>query len=287
MRHHETIAHLLLLCTAVIWGLAFTAQRAGMAHMGPLTFNGVRFLLGAASLIPLAWVLGERRLPSVWTIRRGVVLGLFLFLGAWLQQWGLCWTTAGNAGFITGLYVLLVPVLGVPLGYRVGRRAWLGAVLATVGMFLLSVTEDFSVGRGDLLVLFSAFFWAAHVLAVGRFSAGISAATAVVLSIIQFATCGAISLLGALATETITTTGLHQGLLPILYGGFASVGVAYTLQVIAQRHARPAPAAIILSLEAVFAALGGWGLLGETMTPRGILGCSLMLAGTLLGQSRD
>lgn len=287
MRRQETTAHLLLLVTALIWGLAFTAQRAGMASMGPLTFNGVRFLLGAASLTPLAWALGERRLPEAWTVRRGVVLGGLLFLGAWLQQLGLCWTTAGNAGFITGLYVLLVPVLGYPLGQRAGRSTWIGSILAVVGMFLLSVTDDLTMGRGDLLVLLSAVFWAGHVLAVGRFSAGISAAAAVVLSIIQFAVCGAISLAGALITETITAAGLRQGLIPILYGGLASVGVAYTLQVVAQRHARPAPAAIILSLEAVFAALGGWVLLDETMGPRALLGCGLMLAGTIIGQRQD
>lgn len=286
MRRHGTLANLLLCLTALIWGLAFTAQRVGMDFMAPLTFNGIRFLLGGLTLIPLAWALRERRLPALWMVRRGVLLGIVLFLGAWLQQLGICWTTAGNAGFITGLYVLLVPVLGYPFGHRASLGTWIGALLALIGLYFLSVTDDFSTNRGDLLVLFSAVFWAIHVLAIGRFSTGIRAAEAVVLSIIQFLTCGLISLGGALATETIALAGIRQGLVPLLYGGLGSVGVAYTLQVIAQRYARPAPAAIILSLEAVFAALGGWAILGETMTIRAMMGCTLMLSGTIIAQLR-
>ncbi|MBZ4684440.1 MAG: hypothetical protein JG774_185 [Desulfomicrobiaceae bacterium] len=286
MRRQETTANLLLGLTALIWGLAFTAQRMGMDFMGPLTFNGIRFLLGGLTLIPLAWGLGERTLPALWMLRRGMVLGVVLFLGAWLQQLGICWTTAGNAGFITGLYVLLVPVLGYPFGQRAGLGTWTGACLALTGMYLLSVTEGFSMNRGDVFVLFSAVFWAVHVLAIGRFSTGLRAGEAVVLSIIQFLTCGLISLAGALATETVALGGIRQGIVPILYGGLGSVGVAYTLQVIAQRHARPAPAAIILSLEAVFAALGGWAILGETMTLRAMFGCVLMLTGTITAQLR-
>ena len=286
MQRPETLAHALLLLTALIWGLAFTAQRAGMESMGPLTFNGIRFLLGAMALLPVPWFLGHRTRPPRWMFRRGIVLGILLFLGAWLQQLGICWTTAGKAGFITGLYVLLVPVLGYPIGLRAGLGTWGGACLAVVGLYLLSVTHDFTMGRGDLLVLLSAIFWALHVLAVGRFSAGTRSGEAVALAIIQFFICGLLSLGGALITETIQVQGMVHGLIPILYGGLCSVGIAYTLQVVAQRHARPAPAAIILSLEAVFAAVGGFILLGETMALRAMLGCGLMLAGTVWAQLR-
>lgn len=283
-------ANLLLLLTAMIWGAAFVAQRVGMDHMGPLTFNGVRFALGAAALLPLISWLDKRRTaappPFSTLLKGGFLMGLALFLGAWLQQFGLCYTTAGKAGFITGLYVVFVPLIGIFLGHRYGTGTWAGAGLAIAGMYLLSVTESFTMDKGDALVLLSAVFWGVHVLLVGRLTQGITTVDAVRLAAIQFATCSAISLAGAAATEDITLAGLRDGLIPILYGGLMSVGVAYTLQVVAQRDARPAPAAIILSLEAVFAALTGWLMLGETLTIQAFIGCALMLVGMIWSQAR-
>jgi drug/metabolite transporter (DMT)-like permease len=283
-------ANILLLLTAMIWGAAFVAQRVGMDHMGPLTFNAVRFALGSAALLPLISWLEKRRTvspPPLSTLMRGgMLMGLALFLGAWLQQFGLCYTTAGKAGFITGLYVVFVPLIGIFLGQRYGTGTWAGAGLAIIGMYLLSVNESFSMAKGDALVLLSAFFWGVHVLLVGKLTQGIKTVDAVKLAAIQFATCSAISLAGALATEDIVLSGLWDGAIPILYGGFMSVGVAYTLQVVAQRDARPAPAAIILSLEAVFAALTGWLMLGETLTIQAFLGCTLMLCGMIWSQAR-
>ncbi len=283
-------ANLLLLLTAIIWGAAFVAQRVGMDHMGPLTFNGVRFALGAVALLPLISWLDKRRTvappPFPALLKGGVLMGLALFLGAWLQQFGLCYTTAGKAGFITGLYVVFVPLIGIFLGQRYGTGTWAGAGLAIAGMYLLSVTESFTMDKGDALVLLSAVFWGVHVLLVGRLTQGIKTVDAVRLAAIQFATCSAISLAGAAATEDITLAGLRDGLIPILYGGLMSVGVAYTLQVVAQRDARPAPAAIILSLEAVFAALTGWLMLGETLTIQAFIGCTLMLVGMIWSQAR-
>jgi len=290
MNSRTTRANILLLLTAMIWGAAFVAQRVGMDHMGPLTFNAVRFALGSAALLPLIAFLDKKRTvappPFSTLLKGGVLMGLALFLGAWLQQFGLCYTTAGKAGFITGLYVVFVPLIGIFLGQRYGTGTWAGAGLAIAGMYLLSVTESFSMDKGDALVLMSAFFWGIHVLLVGRLTQGIKTVDAVRLAAIQFATCSVISFAGAAATEDITLAGLRDGLIPILYGGLMSVGVAYTLQVVAQRDARPAPAAIILSLEAVFAALTGWLMLGEILTTQAVIGCALMLCGMIWSQAR-
>lgn len=290
MTNRTTLANFLLLLTALIWGAAFVAQRMGMDHMGPLTFNGVRFALGAVALLPLIRHMDTRRTlpgpPASSLLRGGLLMGGALFLGAWLQQFGLCYTTAGKAGFITGLYVVFVPLIGIFLGHRYGLGTWAGAGLALAGMYLLSVTETFSISKGDALVLLSAVFWGVHVLLVGKLTQGLAAVDAVKLATIQFAACSLISLGGAAAFEDISLSGLRDGIIPILYGGLMSVGVAYTLQVVAQRHARPAPAAIILSLEAVFAALAGWLLLGEVLTVQAMLGCALMLGGLIWSQLR-
>lgn len=283
-------ANILLLLTALIWGAAFVAQRMGMDHMGPLTFNGVRFALGALALLPLIAVMDRKRAadaPSLSVlIRGGMLMGGALFLGAWLQQFGLCFTTAGKAGFITGLYVVFVPLIGIFLGHRYGLGTWAGAGLAIAGMYLLSVTESMSMDKGDALVLMSAFFWGVHVLLIGRLTSGLAAVDAIKLAAVQFAFCSLISMAGAALFEDITLSGLRDGIVPILYGGLMSVGVAYTLQVVAQRDARPAPAAIILSLEAVFAAVAGWMLLGETLTAQALVGCALMLGGMIWSQAR-
>jgi len=280
----------LLMLTATIWGFAFVAQRVGMEYVGPFTFNGVRFALGSLSLVPL--MLLKRKNPSAiaallppadrQTVAWGGALaGLVLFMGASLQQSGLVHTTAGNAGFITGLYVVIVPLLGLFWRQRPDLGTWIGALLAAAGLYLLSVTAAFEIAFGDLLVLVGAFFWAAHVLIIGWLSPRIES---IQLACIQFAVCSLLSLITAAALETMTLQGLMGAALPILYGGLLSVGVAYTLQVVAQRDARPAHAAIILSLESVFAALGGWLLLGELLSARALVGCSLMMAGMLLSQ---
>lgn len=255
-------ADALLLLTATIWGFAFVAQRVGMDYVGPFAFNGVRFALGSLSLIPLLFVLdrrptqARRLLPPMATatlLRNGALAGLFLFAGASLQQVGLVYTTAGNAGFITGLYVVIVPIMGLALRQRTNTGTWLGAFLAAAGLYFLSVTAQFTIAWGDLLELIGAFFWAAHVLIIGWLSPRMDALK---LAITQFAACSLLSLLTALAIETVTWEGLRLAMIPILYGGLGSVGVAYTLQVVAQKEAPPAHAAIFLSLEAVFAALG-------------------------------
>lgn len=286
--HVRTLkADLLLLLTSIIWGFAFVAQRVGMNHVGPFLFNGVRFALGSLSLLPILWINHTRgnfsHDPPLKTVLFGGVLaGAVLFLGASLQQIGLVYTTAGKAGFITGLYVVLVPILGlIFIKQKTALGTWIGAIIAVIGLYLLSVTEHFSMARGDLLVLIGAFFWACHLHIISWFSRKIAPLK---LAFLQFVTCSIFSLVTAAFFERNTLQGLVSATIPILYGGVCSVGVAYTLQVVAQRTAHPAHAAIILSLEAVFAAIGGWMLLSETLAFRGLAGCSLMLAGMLLSQ---
>jgi len=281
----------LLLITAVIWGFAFVAQRVGMEHVGPFGFNGVRFALGCLTLLPLLYRNGARgadrrpdRAGEPWwsfSLGGGLLAGLVLFAGASFQQVALVYTTAGNAGFITGLYVILVPIIGIALGHRTHAGTWTGVALAAVGLYLLSVVDRFTISPGDLLVLIGAFFWAAHVHLIGWLS---PRRDPLKIAFLQYAACAALSLVVSAAVEQNTAERYLSAAIPILYGGVLSVGVAYTLQVVAQKNAKAAHAAIILSLEAVFAAIGGWLVLGETLTPRAFTGCALMLCGMLASQ---
>ncbi len=285
-------ADILLLITAVIWGAAFVAQRVGMDYMGPLTFNAVRFALGAAALLPLIMRIdGAKKKDGTYQqvdkssfIKGSLVAGGALFLGATFQQWGLVYTTAGNAGFITGLYVVFVPIMGLFFKQKTGLPTWIGSVLAVIGMYLLSVNESFHIEIGDLLVLCCAVFFAGHVVVISLLSSKVDP---VKFAAGQFVACSVFSFVGAFALETVTFSGIWAGIIPILYGGLMSVGVAYTLQVVAQQEAKPAHAAIILSLESVFAALAGWLLLGELLTTQGLIGCGLMLCGMLLSQIKS
>ena len=281
----------LLLLTAMIWGLAFVAQRLGMDHVGPFTYSGVRFLLGAASLLPLLYLFPkttphtkDKPLPLFWKRWGGLLAGLLLFAGISLQQVGLQYTTAGKAGFITGLYVVLVPIFGLLIHHKTGLGTWIGAVLAVTGMYLLSVRGNFRIDQGDLLIFISTGFWACHVLVIGWLSPYLHA---IKLSIYQFTTTGIISLIIAFIFESVSLNGIYMAALPILYGGLMSVGVAYTLQVVVQKTAHPAHAAIILSLETVFAAIGGWLLLDERLGVRALVGCGFMLGGMILAQLND
>ena len=275
-----------MLLTAAIWGFAFVAQRVGNAYMGPFTFNAIRFSLGAVALLPLLFWQRKKGvdLPQVhWRKLAFPVLltGLVLFAGATLQQVGLLGTTAGKAGFITGLYVILVPILALTWGKRTHPAHWVGAVLAVVGLYFLSVKSGFSISPYDLIVLVGAFIWAGHVHLIDRYAGKVGP---VRLAIFQFAITGVLSAFVAVLFETIDLAGIMAGIWPILYGAFLSVGLAYTLQIVAQRRADPAHAAIILSLEGAFAALGGWLILHETLGLRGLIGCGLMLTGTMVSQ---
>ncbi|MBW6461025.1 MAG: DMT family transporter [Bacteroidales bacterium] len=296
---------LLLLITAIIWGFAFVAQRMGMEHIGPFLFNGIRFALGALTLVIVFRMRGwmkrgsgeegkrgsgedttarNQRLTANGqrlTVAYGLLLGLILFAGASFQQVGIVYTTAGNAGFITGLYIILVPIFGIFSGQKAGWNLWSGALLGAIGLYLLSVSGDFGISKGDLLVLLSAVFWAIHVLYTGWLAPRNSA---IRLAITQYTVCSALSLFCAFLFESNTLAWIYNARYPILYGGILSVGIAYTLQIVAQKKATPSHAAIIMSLEAVFAVIGGMIILSETMTERKWIGCALMLCGMIMAQ---
>jgi drug/metabolite transporter (DMT)-like permease len=283
-------SELLLLLAAIIWGFSFVAQRAGMEHVGPFTFNGVRFALGSLSLLPFIFFFkrksGNNRSPlqtasSGGFVIGGLLLGTFLFIASSFQQVGIVYTTAGNAGFITGLYMIFVPIFGIFIKKRTSLNIWIAAIIALAGMYLLSVNEQFSVGYGDLLVLVAAAFYAVHVLLVGHYA---PKTDNLKISAFQFAICSFYSLAAAFTFEDPNMDGIIQAAVPILYGGVFSVGIAYTLQVIGQKKAHPAPAAIILSLETVFAVFGGWLILNEEVSVRTLFGCFLMLIGMVLAQ---
>ncbi len=290
MKQGTLKADTLLLLTAAIWGFAFVAQRVGMEHIGPFLFNAIRFALGSLSLLPLIYLgMGNGRSESTppipiskgARIAGSLLAGSVLFGGASLQQIGIVYTTAGKAGFITGLYVILVPIIGLKWGRKASTGTWFGALLAVTGLYLLSVTEKFTIDKGDLLVLMSAFMWAAHVLWISWLSPRMNP---LILASSQFAICSIFSLLAASALEPIILGSILAAAAPILYGGFCSVGIAYTLQVVAQRDAHPAHASILLSMEGAFAVLGGWLILNETLSLRGLAGCGFMLAGMVLSQ---
>lgn len=284
MRNQALRADLLMLITALIWGSAFVAQRMGMDSIGPYLYSGLRFTLGTLVLLPVVYFLsrgGKQQPFNRGLFVGGAIMGVVLALGINLQQVGLLFTSVTNAGFITGLYVIVVPLVGIFLGHKTGIGTWLGAILAVVGMFLLSVGEGFHVASGDWLQLAGAFVWGSHVLLVGYFA---SRHDPIRLATIQFAVCAVISLGLAFSLEDIHSAGIIAAGPAIIYGGLISVGIAYTLQVIAQKHAIASHAAIIFSLEAVFAAVAGALFLDESLHLRGYIGCALMFVGMLVAQ---
>ncbi len=284
----------LLTLTALIWGLAFSAQRSGMESLGPFAFNAARFALGALSVLPLLAASRRRaaaggpgtrpRLGAGKKAAFAATAGMVLFFGTSFQQAGLVTTTAGNAGFITCLYVVLVPIAGLAFGKRSGPRIWIGAVVALAGLYVLGVEEGIKMTKGDRLELVGAFFWTAHILVIARFG---SLLDGLELAFGQYLVCSAMSLCGALAFEPAPFAGLAAAAVPIAYGGIMSTGVAFTLQIYAQKTAHPAHASIILSMESLFAAVGGIIILGESLTARLAIGGLLMLAGTIVSQTES
>ena len=281
-------ADLIMLLAAAIWGFAFVAQREGMETMGPFLFNAARFFIGSAVLFPLVWYLSKKNktptnkeTSTKKLLIAGTIAGLFLFLASSFQQVGIQYTTAGKAGFITGLYIFFVPLIGIFFGQRTGSGTWLGAFIAVIGLYLLSINDDFSIARGDLLQLICAVFFAAHILVVGYVAKRMDPLK---LSLIQYFVSGVLSFFIAVAIEMITWQMIVDTAIPLLYAGVMSIGVGYTLQVVAQQHAKSSHAAIILGLEGAFAVLGGWLILDENLSTRGLIGCGLMLSGMFLSQ---
>lgn len=281
---------LMLFLAAVIWGVAFVAQSVGMDYMGPLTFNGARFLIGGAVLLPLIWYRDKKGGEACSACSKkelltgGICCGLALCAASLLQQYGIMYTTVGKAGFITTLYIIIVPVCGIFLHKKIGAKIWAAAVTAVIGMYLLCISGGFSLSRGDSLVLMCAFVFSLHILVVDHFSPKMDS---VKLSCIQFLTSGVICTAGALFLEKPSMGALAAGWMPVLYAGVLSCGVAYTLQVVGQKKVEPTVTSLILSMESVVSVLAGWLLLEQKLSARELAGCALVFAAVILVQLPD
>ena len=279
---------LLLLLGSVIWGAAFVAQRVGMDHMGPFSFNGIRMLLAAAVMTPVTLLTERKKTPETVTDpkdqrRAGLLCGVMLFAASSLQQMGLVTTTAGKAGFITALYVVLVPVAAWLLFRKnPGRIIWLGVALAVVALYFLCIpAEGFTLQGGDLLEFGCAVCYTVQILCVDHYAPKVSG---VRLARDEFLITGVLSLLIALFTETMTWEGIREALIPLLYSGIMSSAVGFTLQIIGQRDTDPTVASLLMCLESVFAVLTGAIVLGEKMTVRETVGCVMMFSAVILAQ---
>ncbi|MEA1972586.1 MAG: DMT family transporter [Candidatus Cloacimonadota bacterium] len=273
-------SELLLLTTAIIWGFSFVAQRIAMEFLEPLLFNGIRFLLGAVSLLPIILFLQNEKFTKQ-NFFYGLIAGFIIFVAALLQQIGIKFTTAGKAGFITGLYVILVPIIGIALKRKTPKKLWLSSLIAIVGLYLITQTDNSYILKGDFLVFIGAFFWALHVLFMDKIAKNISIIT---IAFFQFSVAAILNLTIGFLLEDFSFDNIMKAKIPLLYGGISSIGIAFTLQIFGQRKAHPSHAAVILSLEGAFAVLGGWLILHETLSLRGIVGCSLMLFAIILPQ---
>lgn len=276
----------MLLLTAVIWGVAFVAQSAGMDYVGPFTFNAVRSIIGGFVLIPCIFILNHGKEQSAPGSRKDLILGgvscgVMLAAASSFQQFGIQYTSVGKAGFITAMYILLVPILGLLFGKRVPGRIWIAVGIAVVGMYLLCVTEGFSIAFGDILVMVCALLFAVHILVIDHFSPRVDG---VKLSCIQFFTCGVLCSVGMFLTEQPSMQSILAAWMPILYAGVMSCGVAYTLQIIGQRDTDPTVASLILSLESVISVLAGWALLHQALSLRELGGCALVFCAIILAQ---
>lgn len=293
MKNSELKGNLLLMLTALIWGCAFVAQSVSMDYIGPFTFQSVRSLLGAAVLVPVFLILdavkkkaGTYQAPTgeekKTLLIAGIVCGCIMTVAANLQQIGIQYTSAGKAGFITAMYILIVPVLGLFLKKKVPGRIWLCILIAVVGLYLLSVTEGFSsISKGDVYVLLCALAFSFHIMAVDHYAPLVDG---VRLSSIQFLICGVLSGILMFLFEEPNLENILNAAVPILYAGIMSCGVAYTLQIIGQKYTRPTIASLIMSLESVFAVLAGIVVLREIPTARETMGCVLMFLAIIIAQ---
>ena len=288
----------ILFLTAVIWGTAFVAQSVGMEYVQPFTFNGIRTLIGGLVLIPCIYLFnrinagqeGDKTESAKTEDRKvlfigGVLCGIALCVGSSLQQIGIAMysaeTNVGKAGFITALYIIIVPLLGIVMKKKVGLSVWLGVLLALCGFYFLCVKQGFSVEAADLIVLAGSVAFSFHILIIDYFT---ERADGVKLSCIQFFTCGIICLCAMLLFEQPSLYAIWAARLPILYAGVMSCGVAYTLQIIGQKNMNPTVASLILSLESVISALAGWVLLKQALSGKEIAGCVLVFAAIILAQ---
>lgn len=284
---------LLLFIAAIIWGVAFVAQSAGMDYVGPYTFNTVRSLLGGVVLIPCIFFLNRinsRQEASDIALPEdkpkdllvgGLTCGFLMFVFTSLQQVGIMYTTVAKAGFITTLYIIIVPILGIFLKRKVGLTIWLSVIIALMGLYLLCIKGSFSISKGDFLILLCSLTFSMHIMVVDYFTKKISGTK---LSCIQFFVAGGLSAVLMFLYEEPNLSSICAAWLPIAYAGILSCGVAYTFQIIGQKNTDPTIASLILSLESVISVLAGWVLLGEKLSVRELTGCILMFAAILLAQ---
>lgn len=281
----------LLGLTALIWGAAFVAQSVGLDYVGPFTFLAVRTLLGGMVLIPVIYSLDKKKKETrqienptqekKTLLFGGVLCGIILTIASSLQQLGIKDTSAGKAGFITALYIVIVPIMGIFLGKKVGLKIWISVILAMVGIYLLSITGGTSIGKGDGFVFLGAVLFSVHILVIDYFSPKVDG---VKMSCIQFFVCGFLCSIPMFLMEQPKISSIIAGGIPILYAGILSCGIAYTLQIVAQKNISPMIASLILSMESVFAALSGWIILGEILSPREIAGCIFVFAAIIFAQ---
>ena len=283
------IGNLLLLLGAMIWGAAFVAQSVGMDYLEPFTFQAARCFLGSVVLLPVIAVVdkkGNALRPATAPARRrqlgyGCLVGLILFAACSLQQCGLLYTVPGKSGFLTSLYIILVPILGLAFGRRVKPWIWISVLLALVGLYLLCGSTDFSLGAGEWLTLGCAVAFSFHILLIDKISGRVDG---VRLSAMQFFVCGCLSLLCAFLWETPQWENILSCWMPIGYAGIFSCGVGYTFQIIGQRYTEPTVASLLMSLESVFSVLFGWLILRSTLTPTELVGCLLVFGGVVTSQ---
>jgi drug/metabolite transporter (DMT)-like permease len=298
---------MVLMLAALIWGMGFVSQRYGMDLVGPFFFAGARTLLAALTTLFIIFITRatkrrkgdgelsghtpvENTINKNLLIQGGIVCGAILFLGQGLQQAGIVYTTASKAGFLTALYIVLVPIIGVFLKKRTHWNTWVSVVIAAAGLYFLSVTADFTILPGDLVLLIGAVMWATHILVTDHYVASLDQQGIYRLVTVQFVTCSALSFIASpfidmkLVPIPLTADIFVQVLPALLYAGCVSAGIGFTLQAIGQKHINPSAAGIILSLEAVFAAIGGAVLLGERLPARELLGCALMFGAVILSQ---
>lgn len=280
---------LLLFLTACIWGVAFVAQSVGMDYMGPFTFNGVRFIMGGTVLLPLVLIKirnakgteEEKRAAAGFTLKGGICCGLAICSASLFQQFGIQYTTVGKAGFITTLYIIMVPVFGMFLGKKVQKKVWISAAIAAVGLYLLCINESFSIGKGDALVFVCSVLFSIHILIIDYFS---PKTDGVVLSCIQFYTAGIICTILAFIVEKPEINQIISGIVPLAYAGIMSCGVAYTLQIVGQKNLEPTIASLILSMESAISVIAGWLILGQRLAVKEVCGCVLVFAAVILVQ---
>lgn len=287
--HRQLKGSIMLLLTALIWGTNFVAQSLGMNYVEPFTYNAMRSLLGGAVLLPV--IAGfkafdkkktSQKAPFKVTLPGGILCGLALFVASSLQQYGITMTTAGKAGFITALYIVIVPLLGMITGKKPPVTIWLCVAVAITGFYLLCINEGFSVGKGDMAVLLCAFCFAVHIMVIDRFNS--LGADGVVMSCLQFFTAGILMLICMFIFEEPKAEEIKAAYGAIAYGGITSCGIAYTLQIIGQRYTEPTLATMLMSLESVFAALSGWLILNEHLSLKEFFGCMLVFAAVISAQ---